>query len=502
MNKASYFPLRENIFPKIYAYVDLKDPDTKGLIKIGETTQDVLKRVKEQYPIYKPGEIPFKIIFNESSIRSDGTVFRDKDILKLLKSKNYFVDHEWAKVTLNELKSAYIAVRDRTDLDISRNLDFKMRPEQEEAVIKTISYIKDFKKDNPSSNIKFLWNAKMRFGKTFAAYQLVKKMKWKKVLILTFQPAVQAAWQDDLIRHIDFKDWQFLTKINSKLKKDDKPIACFGSFQDFLGKNKLGGIKPLNRWVHEINWDCIIYDEYHYGAWREKAKELVDTIDLEEKNEKKFIEGEGRNYFEHELMPITGNFHLYLSGTPFRAITNGEFIEEQIYNWTYIDEQKAKLSWKKDKNPYAPLPTIKLLTYTLPSEVVEILDKGEFNEFDLNTFFKAKGKGTNAKFIYEDHVQKWLDFIRGSLNTSSYNNLKSNFTNVPLPYSDTNLLSSLTHTFWFLPNVASCEAMFNLLKNNHNKFYHQYELILAAGSKAGNGVKALGPVLKAMKNPM
>lgn len=120
-----------------------------------------------------------------------------------------------------------------------------MRPEQIDAVQKTELYFNSFKNEKGKVP-KMLWNAKMRFGKTFAAYQLAKKMKWKKVLVLTFKPAVQSAWQEDLETHIDFDGWQFVAKANALEVKDidkDRPIVCFGSFQDYLGKNKIGGIK-------------------------------------------------------------------------------------------------------------------------------------------------------------------------------------------------------------------------------------------------------------------
>ena len=114
----------------------------------------------------------------------------------------------------------------------------------------------------------------------------------------------------------------------------------------------------------------------------------------------------------------------HLSGTPFRALTEGEFLEEQIYNWTYVDEQKAKMEWTGKDNPYESLPKMIMLTYKLPNQVLDIVKTGEFNEFDLNTFFSAKGEGEKSKFIYEEEVQKWLDFIRGSLKSENLNNLK------------------------------------------------------------------------------
>ena len=144
-------------------------------------------------------------------------------------------------------------------------------------------------------------------------------------------------------------------------------------------------------------------------------------------------------------MPITTDTYLYLSGTPFRAIASGEFIEEQIYNWTYSDEQRAKRDWKGPKNPYAALPRMVLLTYQLPDAIREIAMQGEFNEFDLNVLFSAEGTGDNAKFQYEDEVQKWLDLIRGSFMPTSVDNLKLGAQKPPMPFSDASIECALPY---------------------------------------------------------
>ena len=329
----------------------------------------------------------------------------------------------------------------------------------------------------------------------------ILKMSWKKILVLTFKPAVQSAWEEDLETHIDFKNWQFISRNRLSFNDADKnkPFVCFGSFQDYLGKNEVGGIKTRNEWVHSTNWDCVVFDEYHYGAWRENAKDLFEA---EGKKELEFGEGEGREYFDEGNMPITTNAYLYLSGTPFRAIESGEFIEEQIYNWTYSDEQKAKENWKGFPNPYSSLPRMVMLTYQLPDSIREIAMKGEFNEFDLNVFFSADGEGEDATFKYESEVQKWLDLIRGNFSETTIDNLKLGAKKPPLPFSHAPLLNVLSHTFWFLPTVASCHAMNNLIDQKQNKFYHDYAIIVAAGTSAGIGVEALPPIQRAMDNPL
>jgi hypothetical protein len=329
-------------------------------------------------------------------------------------------------------------------------------------------------------------------------------MGWKKVLVLTFKPAVEDSWKEDLLSHVDFEGWQFISKHANELPSQDinlkKPLICFGSFQDYLGKNtNTGGIKANNEWVHTTVWDCIIFDEYHFGAWRENAKDLFGK-DLEaekEIEEYKKIEKEGfaeEDKVDHleKIIPIITNHYLYLSGTPFRAISSGEFIEEQIFNWTYSDEQKAKENWTGENNPYSALPRMVMLTYQLPDSIRQIAMQGEFDGFDLNILFK-----------YEDEVQKWLDLIRGSFNETTVDHLKMGTKKPPLPFSHAPLLKVLNHTFWFLPTVAACNAMALLLAKRQNVFYRDYKVIVAAGAQAGIGIEALPPILDAMTdNPL
>lgn len=496
-----FFPDRLDYKPKIYAYEDTH-PQYAGLLKVGFTGNDVEKRVRQQYPTLRPGTPPYKIVLEETAMRSDGSSFTDHDVFRYLRKRGVANPNgEWFKCSVDAVRAAVIAVRDGISNDDGRTQTFGMRPEQSAAVEKTAAYFESFKAENPQKTPHFLWNAKMRFGKTFATYQLARKMGWKKVLVLTFKPAVQSAWEEDLNSHVDFQGWQFVpAKAAGAILVDlNKPLVCFGSFQDFLGKNSAGGIKSKNEWVHATNWDCVVFDEYHFGAWRENAKDLFEG---EDKKEVSFAQGEGIDYFDEENMPITTGAYLYLSGTPFRAIASGEFIEEQIYNWTYSDEQRAKAAWQGDNNPYDSLPRLVMLTYQLPDSIREVAAGGEFNQFDLNVFFSATGEGVLAQFKYADEVQKWLDLIRGAYLETTVDNLKLGAEKPPMPFSHTRLLNLLSHTFWFLPTVASCHAMRNLLEQKQNAFYHDYTVIVAAGTEAGIGVEALPPVRKAMGDPL
>lgn len=500
----AFFPPRPEATPTIYAYEDT-NPQYKGLLKVGYTTKNAKERVAAQYPTLRPGSAPYHIVFEESAMRHDGTVITDHEIHRYLRSKGIKNPNgEWFACSVKEVQAAYIAVKTGEVNEENRTLTFSLRPEQEEAIERTANHFVNFKKEkgNKKKTSHFLWNAKMRFGKTFTAYQLAKKMGWKKVLVLTFKPAVESAWEEDLKNHVDFTGWQFISPHGLSYEDADKkkPFVCFGSFQDYLGKNKsTGGIKTKNEWVHSTHWDCVILDEYHYGAWRENAKDLFEA---EDKKEIEFGEGEGVEIFDEGEMPITTDHYLYLSGTPFRAIASGEFIEEQIFNWTYSDEQRAKEKWRKANNPYAMLPRMVLLTYQLPDSIREIAQQGEYNEFDLNVFFSAEGDGILARFKYEDEVQKWLDLIRGAFLETTIDNLKLGAKKPPMPFSHAPLLKVLSHTFWFLPSVAACHAMSNLLAQKQNKFYQDYKVIVAAGSAAGIGVNALYPVQEAMDDPL
>lgn len=492
--------------PKIYVYRIKGRND--GWLKIGETTRDVEGRIREQ--VISPFDDE-EILYTIDAIRNNGAVFRDKDIHAVL-DKNGFEKKagkkgqqtEWYKCELSDVENAIMSIKENREFDRKRTKNFAMRPEQQDAVNVTSAYFNEQFSDDVKNPPHFLWNAKMRFGKTFTSYQLAKKLGFKKILILTFKPAVQDSWRDDLNDHVDFDGWQFVNEF-ADIKNKNKPIVCFKSFQDVLGKSESGGLKVIkgkNEWIHATEWDLIILDEYHFGAWRDRAKKLVSSQEdeaefNEEANE---VKGTGQEYFEEDLMPISTRSYLYLSGTPFRALASGDFMEYQIFNWTYSDEQKAKEEWKKKDNPYEMLPRMVMMTYKVPSYISEVAEAGEFNEFDLNEFFKAEGKGADARFIHEDEVQKFLNFIRGDATAMPADMLKMSKTGVYIPFGSTEILKHLNHTVWFLNSVASCHAMQNMMAQKNNAFYHDYKVVVAAGNDAGMGDKALKPVRDAIRN--
>ena len=516
----NFFPQRPTVTPTIYAYRLLGVDSHKGYLKVGYTDRTAKERIDEQLHTSK---IRYEIVLTESAMTNDGSCFTDKNVHKLLERKGFHrlnpldKTDEWFDCSMEDVKAAILSLRTGSENVENRTQSFGMRPEQFRAVEQTKSYFEQAVKEEPNRIPKFLWNAKMRFGKTFASYQLAKKMNLSRILVLTFKPAVESAWSEDLVSHIDFEGWQFISNkdarnnnlnIDQEFSRADKskPIVVFGSFQDLLGTNESGGIKTKNEFIHATLWDLVIFDEYHFGAWKERAKELFEKEDEEnavEFDAEKYQKDEASNAINETWLPISTKYYLFLSGTPFRAINNGEFIEEQIFNWTYSDEQRAKANWKGADNPYLSLPRMVMLTYRMPDQIQDVARQGEFDEFDLNLFFAAEGKGDSARFKYENEVQKWLDLIRGAYLPASIDDLKlGQDKRPPMPFSDARLLGLLSHTLWFLPNVASCFAMANLLKQRQNRFYHDYNVIVCAGTGAGIGLDALYPVQVSMGNPL
>ncbi len=507
------FSPKPQVRPLIYAY-SIDDDAHSGMLKIGQTTRNAKQRVAEQ--LRTAAIKNYCIQIESDAVRYDGTVFSDHEVRERLIQKGFLNPTlEWMRCSVNDVKTVITELQTGQKLSGTRHEGFYMRDEQASAVDKTYDYFESIWKEDKNASPRFLWNAKMRFGKTFSAYQLAKKLESKKILIVTFKPAVEDAWQADLENHVDFEGWQYLSRAsggNPTKIKTSNPFVYFGSFQDLLGRDANDNIKAKNEWLHTINWDLVVFDEYHFGAWRESAKDLFasdeDRITKEEilqdnsKNIKDKIADLGEPLDkEADFLPITTRAFLYLSGTPFKALSSGEFIEEQIFNWTYTDEQKAKedfsLKFPKKRNPYAALPQMRLLTYQMPDELLAVASGGEFDEFDLNSFFEATGAGKSAKFKHKDDVQKWLDIIRGGYLPQSAELLKIG-KRPPFPYSDVRLLPYLQHSFWFMHNVSSCQAMANLLAERHNVFWHDYEVVVAAGTSAGIGLEALPPVRNAI----
>lgn len=472
-----------------------------GLIKVGETTKTSARaRIREQLGTAYPNLEGVSILLDEPAVRDDGTEFGDHDVHDVLVAQGIKrPGGEWFEATLGEVKSAINVVKSGAAFNPTRTENFPMRPEQTDAVGQTEEYFRAHAGDK--GPLRFLWNAKMRFGKTFTAYQLARRMGWKRVLVLTYKPAVKTQWRDDLLTHVDFEGWVYVDRNSTPEERDqaadgDAPLVWFASFQDLAGRAGDGGLKAHHENLYLIDWDCIILDEYHFGAWRDTARDLYDPTD-EELAETE----EPDEQVDQEDLGLTTSHLLYLSGTPFRAITNGEFTEDAIFNWTYVDEQHAKAHWDENDgpNPYAELPGMEMYSYEISPDAAAYAEDGEFNAFSLNEFFKAKRVNPSSRalgpghFVFErpDDVAEFLEMLRGKL-SDQMKALIVGGQKAPFPYEHAEFKAMIRHAVWFMPDVASTYAMADMLEAH--PYFSGFEIVVAAGPRAGQGAAAKPPV--------
>lgn len=471
-----------------------------GLLKVGQTTKGTARaRIKQQLNTAYPGLNGVSILLDEPATRSDGSEFSDHDVHAALVAAGINrTAGEWFEVTLDEVKAAIEVVRSGVGFSPKRTQSFGMRPEQQAAVDLTAAY---FRNHAGSKAPKFLWNAKMRFGKTFTTYQLAKEMGWKRVLVLTFKPAVATAWQDDLLSHVAFDGWRYVDKNTPAEERDeaaDHPgtVVWFASLQDLGGRDADGKIKARNENIHLIEWDAIVLDEYHFGAWRDSARELYDPADQSELTEVRDLDEDDEGVSTDDLveeLKVKAAHYLYLSGTPFRAITDGEFTEDAIFNWTYVDEQREKTNWiEPPDNPYITLPRMEMYSYDLGKDAAEYAADGEFDGFSLNEFFKAT-KQADGTVVFErpDEVAEFLEMLRGKLSDQMKLQVLTQ-DKPPFPFEAVRFKNAIKHSIWYMNNVTACVAMADLLQSH--PYFSQFEIVVAAGNKAGQGMAALPPV--------
>lgn len=461
-DKTKVIPFEEQKI-SIYAYSLPQVSDHEGCIKVGETTREVEKRINEQ--LGTAGLTP-NIHFTRIAQKSNGEWFHDKElhryfVLNKIPKKDFGTGaDEWfyfngTPERAEELTDKFIAL-DYDEVQISENKsDYKLRKEQAEAVNKTLAYYQD-----ENNTREFLWNAKPRFGKTLATYDFIRKISGRQFLIVTNRPTIANSWFDDFEKFISWQEpnMKFVSDAQSLAGKaitraeyrsalayqENQSYICiyFVSLQDLKGGKVFGGAYDKYKWISELNWDALIIDEAHEG---------VDT----QKTDKAFSK-------------INRKFTLHLSGTPFKAIANQKFYEEQIYNWSYLDEQKSKENWDVllGSNPYKNLPTLNMFTYQMSKLIREKVELGyEFEEsnvdyaFDLGEFFRVE----KDSFVYEEDVRNFID------------NLASN----KFPFSVDEHRDELKHTLWLLDRVASAKALEKILRN-HPVFKH-YQVVIAAG---------------------
>ena len=476
VERIPYEPLER----KLYAYRVINSPVHEGLFKIGQTDRSVEERIHEQVGT---SGLNAEFVLAVPARHTDGRLFTDTDFHHFLMHKGvrrsnlnnsaqewFAFDNDVTK--LKEYLEEFIA-RSPTDVQGTDEgySGYVLREEQENAVTKTLHYM------TTHTDAEFLWNAKPRFGKTLSSYDLVRRLKAEKrnrhdmtamnVLIVTNRPAIANSWYDDFVRFIGWqeKDLRFVSETSAlegtdaltreafvELAKQDDNTAygciAFVSLQDLKGARLAGGQHDKLQWIWDLHWDLMIIDESHEGVATDKTERA----------------------FAHIRREAT----LHLSGTPFKALASGLFTDEQIYNWTYMDEQEMKASWPQQKHgtpmpvsPYDDLPTLHMFTYRMGDAVVETLKKGtKIGEKDvdyafyLNEFFATDRQG---RFIHEDDVRQFLD----NLHQRRY------------PFSEGQHRDQLAHTFWLLQRVDSAKALAKML--HEHPFFRDYYVVIAAG---------------------
>ena len=446
------------VYPQIYSYTLPELKPNEGSQKIGYTEhKDVHNRILQQVKTAAI-RLKYELLWSAPAFFKDSDEsFIDKVFHRFLEKKGierkWELGQEWFYFNGEPLKS-----KDLFDLfrkekfsalqNDNGKIDYTLRFEQNEAVEKAIDYFQKTEKGE------FLWNAKPRFGKTLASYDLAKRLGANKVLIVTNRPAIANSWFDDFEMFVDgynfisetssLKNRATLTREQHIGTRPIKPLITFLSLQDLKGSKYFGGNYNKLRWVADLEWDLLIIDEAHEG---------VDT---------------GRTDAAFDV--IKRKHTLHLSGTPFKALANEKFPKEAIYNWTYLDEQKIKQIEIEEGEigEHTNLPDLKLFTYRISqmitdevNEGIEIDNETRDYAFDLNEFFRAKDK----KFVHEDDVREFL---------------KNLSTNKKYPFSTPELREELKHTFWYVGNrVDSVKALEKLLKED--PIFKDYKVIVAAG---------------------
>ena len=483
-----------NIVPKIYAYTTPEIARHNGWTKIGYTEQpSVKKRIEQQT---KTADVRFNIEWQQEARYTDGSgeYFTDHnfhDYLERFEDIKREPNTEWFNVdgpTSQQLLWKF-AARSYAHAQTKNKLTYILRREQQQAVDATYAYYQKCLQSGEREKAEFLWNAKPRFGKTLTSYDFMRKMDARMVLIVTNRPAIANSWFDDFEKFIAWQtDYRFVSTtdslkeratltrdqfLNAQLEAEDKNqelrMVAFLSLQDLKGSVYFGGTIDKLRWVAENNWDLLIIDEAHEGVDTHKTDKAFDKINRK--------------------------FALHLSGTPFKAVAMGKFAQEQIFNWTFSDEQEAKDNWEEETlNPYACMPRMNMYTYQMSQIAIDKVNRGidlsdddktEF-AFDLNEFFKTNERG---QFIHKNEVKKFLDAL---------------VEQEKFPFSTPELRKELAHTFWLLERVDSAKALAKMLKEH--SVFENYEIVLAAGDgrleedDASKSKRSFDKVREAIKN--
>lgn len=470
------------VVPMIYAYNTPGIPYHDGWTKIGYTEkQTVEQRIRQQ--THTAG-IRWELAWQDNAMYKDGSgqYFTDRafhDFLEVDQQVQRESGTEWFHLDGLQSLTLFNQFTRRATAAPTEGCTYDLRQEQREAVEMTQAYFEQ-------GGTEFLWNAKPRFGKTLTAYDLISRMGFQKVLIVTNRPSVANSWAEDFQKFIGWRgklcfvsDTDALKGSSGVMSRQEyldamhplgydsrKGMVAFESLQGLKGSVYFGGEYDKLAWMAKeytdsygkkqrgMEFDLLIVDE---------AQEGVETI----RTDRAF-----RN--------IQRKHTLYLSGTPFKQLASEQFSTEQIFNWSYADEQDRKEKWDSDEyNPYEALPRLAMFTYQLSSMIYDQVKQGiDLTDddtvdyaFDLNEFFTTNESG---KFVHEADIRKFLHSLT---------------TNEKYPFSTPELRRELSHTLWLLNHVASAKALAKLLKDDEFRdIFGDYEIVLAAGDgKLDNG---------------
>ena len=466
----------------------INDKTHQGCLKIGETTSDnhdIWGLPPNSKPLNEAAKIRinrytqtagivYDLLYTEVTVFNvKGTLnsFSDSEVHQILirsgiKRKNFDTKNkanEWFITDLETVKNAIKAVKEgresltQGEKSINKS-PIVFRPEQIDAIEKTK---KQFIKGN-----EMLWFAKMRFGKTLSALQVVKDLDFKRTLILTHRPVVDDGWFEDFEKifydksnffYGSKKNGDFFQTLEKKLKKENSMYIYFASLQDLRGSAQVGGNFDKNNDIFNAPWDFIIIDEAHEGTQTELGKNVM-----------------------HEIVKSTTKV-LYLSGTPFNLLDN--YREEEIYTWDYVMEQKAKNEWDDvhmgDPNPYCALPRLNIFTYDLGKLISKFADI-EF-AFNFREFFKVNKEG---ELIHKNDVNSFLNLI-------CKEDKESNF-----PYSTKEYRDNFRHSLWMVPGVKEAKALSSVLQSH--PIFGLFKIVNVAGD--GDEEEAKEESLKKVKN--
>ncbi len=463
----------EPIVPMIYAYSHPDYPPHQNMTKIGYTEkQSVEERVKQQH---QQSRINYRILWRDNAIYKDGSgiPFTDHDFHRYLTQEarvKRLPRSEWFYVDGREAREYFDEFASRHPSEGETGLTYTLREEQEKAVTMTEKW---FSKGGKQ----FLWNAKPRFGKTLSTYDLIVRMGFQRVLIVTNRPSIANSWAEDFNKFIGWQhDLCFVSDTDSlrgkpgvltreeylqEQRRTEKGMVAFVSLQDLKGSIYFGGKFPKLGWMAKeyidefgakkkgLTFDLLVVDEAQEGVETYKTEKAFDNIQR-----------------AHTL---------YLSGTPFKQLAGDQFSDQEIFNWSYADEQDAKTRWEEEAyNPYESLPQLQMFTYQLGPMIYDTLSRGIVLEdedesidpaFDLNEFFLTNDSG---KFIHQEDIKKFLLML---------------FTGEKYPFSTPELRKELSHTMWYLNRVASAKALHKLMREDDDlkPLFDEYEIVLAAG---------------------